>query len=61
MINFKSTIINIGDIIILVYMVGDILLPSNSHFLNKNVTTGQRAILCQRSEKKGQRRKVDFL
>ena len=42
MINFKSININIWDIVMLVYMVEDILLPSNSHFLNKNVTPGQR-------------------
>ena len=28
----------------LVHMVGDILLPSNSHFLNKNFTLGQRIL-----------------
>ena len=26
----------------LLYMVGDILEPSKSHFLNENVTPGQR-------------------
>ena len=34
MINFKSIIINIGDIVMLEFMVSDILLPSNIHFLN---------------------------